>query len=93
MVGHFVGLYLISFSGQSLQRTEDGVMGSNSDQYVLVWIYLTFHDSAVKLCQVFDKWKMALMREKKQTKKTNMATNVIFWPVKWTTQIKMHKKE
>lgn len=64
MVGHFFGLYLISFSSQSLQRTEDGVMGSNSDQYVLEWIDLMFHDSAVELCQVFDKWKMALMRER-----------------------------
>lgn len=40
-------------------------MGSNSDQYVLMWIYLMFHDSAEELCQVFDEWKMALMRERK----------------------------
>lgn len=31
----FCCLNLISFSKQSLQRTEDGVMGSNSDQDVL----------------------------------------------------------
>lgn len=62
MIGYFVGLYLISFSNHSLQSTEDGVIGSHSDQDVLEWIYLTFHDPAEELRQVFDEWKMALMR-------------------------------
>lgn len=64
MIGYFVGLYLISFSNQSLQSTEDGVIGSHSDQDVLEWIYLTFHDPAEELRQVSDEWKMALMRGK-----------------------------
>lgn len=62
MIGYFVSLYLISFCNQSLQSTEDGVIGSHSDQDVLEWIYLTFHDPAEELRQVFDEWKMALMR-------------------------------
>lgn len=64
MISYFVGLYLISFSNQSLQHTEDGVIGSNRDQDVLEWIHLTFHDPA-------------LMRETSY-KKTDMVTKFIF---------------
>lgn len=71
MIGYFVGLHLVSFSYQSLQRTGDGVIGSHSDQDVLQWIYLTFHDPAEELCQVFDEWKMALMRGTSPPKNTH----------------------
>lgn len=59
-------MYLISFSNQSLQRTEDSVMGSNSDQDVLERINLMIHDLAEELSQVFNQRKMALMRETKE---------------------------
>lgn len=59
-------MYLISFSNQSMQRTEDSVMGSNSDQDVLERINLMIHDLAEELSQVFNQRKMALMRETKE---------------------------